>query len=123
MKIDQTTIRWLNLLHSSPTFVIRYGSNNEVPTVECLKLIPRNDGEYCLSGTTILKNGLEIPSVFRINTNTGGTLNDVYWLINNNWRDFNNRPSVFEELGVVEHDIFPFDWTYAVDLEEDIYHS
>ncbi|QEM80903.1 hypothetical protein [Halomonas binhaiensis] len=122
METNTTIVQWLNLVHSSPTFVIRVGGSNENATVECLNVVPKDDGEYWMSGTTILKNGAEIPSVFRIDTNTGGTLAGAYWWIKEKWWDFQNQPDVFKELGVEKSEIFPFDWRCVVDLEEDIYH-
>lgn len=122
MKIDRTTIQWLNLLHSSPTFVLRIGDSNENATVKNVNIVPKNDGEYWIHGKTILKNKIVIPSVFIVDTNTGGSLSGVYWTINNIWWDFNNRPNVFQALCVEEQDVFPFNWTFSVGLEEDIYH-
>jgi len=123
MEQDKTTVQWLNLVHSSPSFVIRHGAEGENANVRSPAIVPNNDGEYWISGETVLKNGHSLPSVFRVDTNAGGTLVGAYWRISEQWWDFQNRPAVFEALGITEADAFPFDWSYAVKLEEDIFHS
>ncbi|WP_330962007.1 hypothetical protein [Photobacterium sp. 53610] len=123
MKHDKATIQWLNLLHSSPSFVIKVGEQNESPSVLPVRSVPKDDGEYWVAGETELRNGYKIPSVFRVDTDTGGNLLGVYWKIQNEWWDFQDKPSVLEALALTEEDVFPFDWTYSVSLDEDIFHS
>ncbi len=120
---DQETVQWLNLVHTSPTFAIRVGHGEERSNVLSLDMIPKGDGEYWVCGVTILKNGTNIPSVFRVNTDTGGDLIGVYWNIRDKWWDFQDRPSVLTELSMPESEIFPFDWEYSITLEEDSFHS
>ena len=122
MELDHATIQWLSLLQSSPEFVVKVGSDAESATVVCLNLVPKDTGEYWVSGTTVLKNGVEIPSVFRVDTNAGGALIGAYWYIDDEWWNFQDRPGVFEALGYKEAEIFPFDWAYAVNLEDDMFH-
>ena len=50
---DTNTIRWLNLLYGSPSFVIRIDPRSQTPTVVQINVVP-NDGTYWIAGTTIL---------------------------------------------------------------------
>lgn len=120
---DKTMGQWLNLVHTSPKFVIRMGAEQENANVVSPPVVPKGDGEYLVAGQTELKNGSQIPSVFLVDTNAGGTLVGAYWHIAGAWWDFQDRPAVFEALSVSEAEAFPFDWSYAVALEEDIFHD
>ncbi|MEL6563227.1 MAG: hypothetical protein AAFQ59_02195 [Pseudomonadota bacterium] len=123
MEKDKTTVQWLNLVHTSPTFVIRMGGEKDNANVLSPPVVPNNDGEYWIAGETVLKNGVKLKSVFRVDTNAGGTLVGAYWRIADAWWDFQNRPAVLDALSAEEKEIFPFDWSYAVALEEDIFHD
>lgn len=123
MENDQATIQWLNLVHMSPTFVVRVGTKNAKPTVQSPKIIPSGDGEYWVAGSTKLKCGTELDSVFIVDTDADGALLGVYWRIADQWWDFQNRPGVFEAIGACESEVFPFDWSYSIPLESDLYHS
>lgn len=75
-----------------------------------------------MSGVTRLRSGAELESVFRVDTNGGGEFVGVYWKIGGKWWDFTERPAVFDALKLDQADVFPFDWSYAVPLAEDIFH-
>ncbi|WP_375748936.1 hypothetical protein [Vibrio sp. HN007] len=122
MEKDKNTIQWLNLVSSSPMFVIKVGKEHEASKVVAVALIPKNDGEYWVAGETVFKNGMKVPSVFRVDTDAGGSLMDVYWKINSDWWDYQNRPYVYDALELPESELFPFDWSYAVNLEDDNFH-
>lgn len=122
MERDKNTIQWLNLVSSSPTFVIKVGRENEKPKIVRVASVSKNDGEYWIAGETLFKNGMKIPSVFRVDTDTGGSLMGVYWKIKNVWWNSQNRPYVYDALELPKSELFPFDWTYSVKLDEDIFH-
>lgn len=114
--------KWLNLVHGAPNFVIWIEKPDSDPVVQQFKIVPKNKGEFWIAGNTHLNCGKVIPSVFIVDTNSGGTLINVYWLIDNNWWDFQERPAVEMILGLDFDEIFPFDWKYKVPLEVDIFH-
>lgn len=120
--IDSHTRQWLGLLESSPSFVIRVDEKTNQGTVKSPPMVPKNDGEYWVFGSTTLKTGQELPSVFRVQTNSGGTLLSAFWCIDGDWHDFQD-PKAYKKLNTNRDDATPFDWTYSVKLEDDIYHS
>jgi len=93
--------KWLNLVHSAPNFVIWIEKADSTPVVQQFKIIPNNKGEFWVAGDTILKSGQKIPSVFIVDTNSGGSLMDAYWNIDDKWWNFQDRPSVEMALVVV----------------------
>ena len=120
--IDAHTRQWLGLLESSPNFVIRVDEKTNQGSVRSPAMVPKNDGEYWVFGNTILKTGAELPSVFRVQTNSGGTLLSAFWFISGTWYDFQDSKA-YKNLGISRDDATPFDWSYSVELEDDIYHS
>ena len=114
--------QWLNLVHSSPTFVIRIDDKTLQGTVRSPKIVPANDGEYWVAGETSLKSGRKLASVFRVQTNSGGTLLGGYWRVGDDWLDLQDDLS-YAALAYTRDEETPFDWSYAVPLSEDLYHS
>ena len=52
----------------------------------------------------------------------GGNLTTVYWWIEGEWR----TPSAGDTLAILglrRDEVFPFDWRYAVPVENDTYHD
>ena len=62
--IDPEFIKFLNLLKDSPSFVIRVDAKSQKGTVSNPTLLPDNDGEYLVHGTTILASGTKVESIF-----------------------------------------------------------
>src|SRR5687768_13843342 len=81
MAIDPELVPRLNLLHESPSFVLR--EDDQLVKVESL---PASAGLVMLAGVTILPGGSRVPSVFEIEAD-GGELFRVYWLIEGEWLD------------------------------------
>jgi len=69
-----STIQWLNLLHGSPSFVVRIDPRDGRGIVSQVEVIPNDDGIYWVAGTTVIKRGDSIPSVFEVDTSSGGEL-------------------------------------------------
>jgi len=113
--------QWLNLVHSSPAFVIKIDQKTGKGTVRSPQIVPANDGEYWVAGETRLKSGRKLASVFRVQTNSGGTLLGGYWRVGEEWLDIQDERS-YSALASARDKETPFDWTYAVPLTEDIYH-
>ncbi|WP_420113486.1 hypothetical protein [Pseudactinotalea sp.] len=120
---DATTIQWLNLLHGSPTFVIRIDQLTGTPTVVQVEVVPEDDAIYWIAGTTMPPRGDRIPSVFQVDTSAGGNLVGVYWKIGPTWISSAEPSQALGALAARERDIFPFDWSYAVPLTRDCYHD
>lgn len=114
--------QWLNLVHSSPKFVIKIDEKTGKGFVRSPQIVPANDGEYWVAGETRLKSGRKLASVFRVQTNSGGTLLGGYWRVGEEWLDQQDERS-YAALASTRDKETPFDWSYAVPLTEDIYHS
>jgi len=119
---DAELIKWLNLVYSSPQFVIWIEKENSNPVVKSLKHIPKNNGEYWVSGNSILASGKKIPSIFIVDSNSGGSLKATYWSIGKTWYEIQDRPAVLLALGLNSLEVFPFDWELEIPLEDDIFH-
>ncbi|SHK71077.1 hypothetical protein SAMN05421803_12914 [Nocardiopsis flavescens] len=118
---DATTIQWLNLLHGSPSFVIRIDPRTSTPTVVQVEVVPDDDGVYWIAGTTTLPRGDVLPSVFQVDTAAGGSLLGVHWKIHGRWMSSSDRTQVLAALDAGEGDMFPFNWTYVVPLARNVY--
>ncbi len=114
--------QWLNLVYSSPKFVIKIDEKTGKGFVRSPQIVPANDGEYWVAGETRLKSGRKLVSVFRVQTNSGGTLLGGYWRVGEEWLDQQDERS-YAALASTRDKETPFDWSYAVPLTEDIYHS
>jgi len=119
--IDSELIKYFNLLADSPSFAIRIDAKTHKSTLSNPTQIPDSDGEYLVHGITVTACGTEIVSVFMVNTNSGGTIQAVYWRAHARWIDSQDeRVSTF--LNIERDDIFPFDWKFSIPLENDIFH-
>lgn len=119
---DTDICQRLNLVRNSGSFVLKETGTQGEADVLSLNQIPKNNGIYWLGGKTVLKSGRELESVFRVDTDTGGTLVSVYWLINGGWH-MHEEESALNALGLAKDDVFPFDWSYSIELEEDNFHD
>lgn len=120
---DAATVRWLNLLNGSPSFVIRIAPRSHAPTVVQVEIVPEDDGVYWIAGTTTLPRGDRISSVFEVDTSAGGGLVSVQWKVDGAWMSPSDTTRVRRALDAEERDLFPFDWTYAVPVARDVYHD
>ena len=119
---EKDLIQRLNLLRSSNSFVFHETGNLGDAEVIRICKVPPSSGIYWIAGETLLKNGINVKSVFRVDTDSGGSLVDVYWWIEGNWYDQNDL-DVFKALGTSRSEVFPYDWKYHVPLSIDIYHD
>jgi len=120
MTLDLETKKWLNLLRSSPSFVLKDKPDGGAQVVSPQR-VPASDGFYWVHGETVLPSGKVLESVFHLDTNSGGELHEVYWWIDGSWYDHRNT----EALALLGPDaeISPFDWSYSVPLENDVFHG
>ena len=121
MILDTEMCQRLNLVRTSGSFVLKEVGNEGEADVVSLKMIPKSDGVYWVGGTTVVKSEREIDSVFRVDTNTGGTLVSVFWWIDGKWYRHEDQDAL-TALSLSKDDVFPFDWRFAVALEEDMFH-
>ena len=88
----------------------------------CLQVIHKGTGDYWLAGETRLRSGQILESVFSVNTDSGGALGDVFWRIDDKWYRQDDLETL-AVLGIKKEDVFPYDWSFAIPLEEDIFHQ
>ncbi len=119
-EIDANLAKWLNLIRTSPTFVLKDTPDGGAKVLP-LKEVPANDGFYWIGGKTTLASGQELVSVFHVDTDSAGELCGVYWWVDERWVD-SQDPEVGVILGSRES-VFPFDWAFSVPLEENAHHS
>lgn len=113
--------KWCNLLDQSPQFILLVTADGKAKLASP-KIVTADQGEVWLAGETRLKSGIALPSVFRTNTDTGGTLIGTYWKIKDTWTDASTN-GAFARLGVPRDDATPWTWRYAIEVEDDIYRS
>jgi len=118
---DTELCQHLNLLRTQTSFVYHEDSRQDRMTCERPKVVPRASGVYWVGGMTVVKSGREIDSVFRVDTDSGGTLVSIYWWINGKWYKHEDGDAL-SALGLSKEEVFPYDWRFTVPLEEDIFH-
>lgn len=118
--MDSEFTKHLNFFLSNPDWAYCEESEEKMLAIKPDRIT--KDGEtYWLGGTTTLNNGKELGSVFVIQDG-GAELMKVYWHFEGQWHasDDAATPAM---LGLNRSDIFPFDWSYAVPVDNDIYHN
>jgi hypothetical protein len=117
---DSELGKMLNLLRLSPKFIYKEAGDRGECKVVSPSSIPKSAGIYWVSGNTKIEDGRNIDSVFIIDTDSGGTLLEIYWWLDNQWHKHQDE-SALESLDLQKRP--KFDWSYNVKLEEDIYHD
>jgi hypothetical protein len=112
----------LQFLNSQRSWVYREIPEENVAQVLSPPSIPKATGVYWIAGETVLHCGRRLDSVFQVDTDSGGELMSVYWHIGGQWYKHDDE-DVLRALEVSRDDVFPFDWSFAVPLEEDVFHS
>jgi hypothetical protein len=120
MAVEKDLIKTLNLLRTQPKFVL-HEKEDRTLNVLSVNRIPDGDGFYWVAGSTILRSGIEIPSVFVIDTDSGAEQYNVYWYVDGEWFQHSDSESAANRLGIPREDIFPFSWRYHVPVEKDIH--
>jgi hypothetical protein len=119
MVTDQEVVQALNLVRTSPSFVLRELKDRRIEVLQ-IATVPNDGSIYWVAGQTTIPVGTSIASVFVIE-NGGGNLVNVYWLINGAWYSSSDGEAV-KALERNRDEIFPFDWRYDVPVENDVYH-
>jgi hypothetical protein len=112
----------MNMMRGSPSFVLRQTGEDGSADVLKPERVPANDGIYWVAGTTVLKSGRELSSVFCVDTDSGGELLAAFWWIDGKWYS-QQDDATLRALGLSRSEVFPYDWRYHVPLTEDIYHD
>ncbi|MGC1275901.1 MAG: hypothetical protein WBC44_19520 [Planctomycetaceae bacterium] len=112
----------LQFLSGQKSWVYREMSGRSKAEVLTPATIPKETGVYWVAGETTLHSGRKLESVFRVDTNAGGSLVSVFWKVNGQWHRHDDADTL-AALEMVKGEVFPFDWSLAVPLEEDIFHS
>lgn len=121
MITDNDMRQRLNLVRTSGSFVLQGDGSQGEANVVSMTVVPKASGVCWVGGTTIVKSGREIESVFRVDTNSGGTLMSIFWWIDGKWYKHEDADAL-SALGLSKDEVFPFDWRFAIPLEEDIFH-
>ena len=117
--VDTDTAKQCNMLSSSPTFALKFLDDGSAELAQP-PIIPNDGHGYAVAGESQLPAGLSVPSVFVVEGG-GSYLVKVYWLIQGKWHE----PSDAEVPGLLGHTekgLFPFEWSYAIPVENDAYH-
>lgn len=119
--IEKDLVQRLNLLSRTKTFALKETGIAGEAVVQSLERIPSDGSIYWVPGRTRLKSGLELESVFRVDTGSGGDLLAVFWSLRGEWFHHHEERAL-RELGLNRSDAFPFDWEYEIPLENDVFH-
>ncbi|PQO44938.1 hypothetical protein [Blastopirellula marina] len=122
MTTDTELRKDLQFLSSQKSWVYQEIAGQDKANVLKLSVIAKDSGVYWVAGETALHGGRKLESVFRVDTDAGGSLVSVFWKIADRWYQHDD-PDAWENLELPKHEVFPFDWSLAVPLEEDIFHS
>lgn len=112
----------LSFLCGQESWVYREMPGQSKAEVLSAKSIPKETGVYWVAGESKLHSGRKVESVFRVDTNAGGSLVSVFWRVNGQWHSHDDADTL-TALGMAKDEVFPFDWSLAVSLEEDVLHS
>ena len=120
MTVSPDIAKNLNLLRQSPTFALRETADAGFAVVTP-SIIPSDGSIYWLAGESRLPCNAAVPSVFVI----GGGGSDpvrIYWYASDTWVQ-SDDPRALELLGTDKSGAFPFDWSYAIPVANDIFHA
>jgi len=117
---DQRFIKILNLVRTQPRFSVRESDAGDL-FCESVNPVPENRGFYWIAGVTHLQNGIDIESVFVVDTDSGAEQSNVFWYVKGAWYEHRESESAAEALGIAKADMFPYDWTYHVPVTGDIH--
>lgn len=115
--VSDEAARWLNLIRGSPTFVVKESAGGS--QVLQIEQIPDLSGAWWVCGTVTTSGGHTFEAVHVVSTDDGGELLQTYV-----WADgWLTIASLAERRGMSARDVFPFDHTFAVPLERDVFHD
>jgi hypothetical protein len=106
-------VRRLDLLRASPSFVFREEGDEGKAVVEQASTIPVCGDVVWVAGKTVLPDGTELASVFRLVPEAGDVPVSVYWWVNDKWFA-SDDPDALPALQRTREMVFPFSWRYAL---------
>jgi hypothetical protein len=118
--VPESEIKLLNLIRSSPSFVLWMNPPDAGATVKRMDVVPADTGVYWVAGVTIASGGRELESAFAVDS-SGGELISVFWFVDGRWIQ-STDDAALHALGLERNQVFPFDWRFAVPFECDFFH-
>ena len=120
MTLSPDIAKNLNLLRQSPTFALRESEDGRFAVVSPSTILA--DGSiYWLAGESRLPSGASVSSVFVVGGG-GSDLVRVFWYVHTTWVQ-SDDPRALELLATNKAGAFPFDWSYAIPVANDIFHA
>ena len=120
MTVSPDIAKNLNLLRQSPAFALRETGDGGFAVVSP-STIPADGSIYWLAGESRLPVGSTVPSVFVVGGG-GSELVRVYWHVHDTWVQ-SDDPRALDLLAADRSAVFPFDWSYAIPVANDIFHA
>lgn len=120
MPVEEETRRTLNMLRTSPEKAVRVADNLKTIRIVEPERVAQGSGVFWLYGTAELETGVELESVFVVDTGAAGTtdglLKNYYWWIIDNWYPQGDL-SGLKRLEIGEDEAFPFSWKTHIPLD------
>ena len=125
MPVEDETRRTLNMIRTSPGRAVRVADKLKTFQIITPERIDAGSGVYWVYGTSELETGVELETVFVVDTGPvrGAedephhvTLRTYYWWIMDNWYPQGNLTGL-TRLEIGEDEAFPFRWRTAIPLE------
>ena len=119
MPVDEETRRTLNMLRTSPEKAVRVAESLKTIRIVEPERIEAGEGVFWLYGTSELETGVEIETVFAIDTGregaSEGVLKNYHWWVIDNWYPQGDL-SGLKRLEIGEDEAFPFRWRTRIPL-------
>lgn len=119
--VEKDLVQRLNLLSRAKNFALKEIGVAGEAVLQRLQRVPSDGSIYWVSGSTLLRSGTELKSVFRVDTSSGGDLLAVFWNLRGEWFHHHDEQAL-RVIGLGKSDVFPFDWVYSIPLENDVFH-
>ena len=127
MPVDEETRRTLNMIRSTPDKAVLVRDKLNTIKIVAPATIDAATGVYWMFGTSELATGVEIESVFVIDTgqpsrphrgtddDTSARMRTYYWWILDNWYPQGDFTGL-TRLEIGEDEVFPFRWSTVIPL-------
>lgn len=115
---DKEIRQRFDLLRSDRSFVLQKRGTDGDAIVLSPSIVAQDSGVYWIAGKTLAKSGLDVDSVFRIDTNSGSPPISVYWWVNGEWYQHDDGDAL-RALGITNPEMFPAEWRLDVPVAGD----
>jgi hypothetical protein len=119
MHADSELAKRLNLLRTSPSFVLRDQQDGSQQVLS-LEIVPNDDFTYWVAAQSTLADGTVLETVVVI-SGGGASTEAFYWFHDGSWyrQDENDFLTKAHKTNT---DVYPFDWRYKIPVTNDPYH-